>query len=212
MVADAAWSKKGKGRRCEGSASRRRRSENLLAKASSQVREISPQCSNYRTIGALPSYTEPNPNVQVNAVTMRNGRVLKEVPKKKKYTTSPEGELVPNPVEENEKESERSEPEVPKYAKYLKDIVENKRRLNEFETVALTKECSARVQIKLPPKLKDPGSFTIPLSLGKQEVGRALCDLRASINLISSSLFKQLGLGSLRPITITLQLADRQCW
>ncbi|XP_009762689.1 uncharacterized protein [Nicotiana sylvestris] len=99
--------------------------------------------------------------------------------------------------------------EVPKYARYLRDIVAKKRRHTEFETVALTEECSARVQSKRHPKLKDPGSFTIPLSLGKQEVGRALCDLGASINLMTSSLFKQLRLGALRPTTITLQLADR---
>nr|XP_016508613.1 PREDICTED: uncharacterized protein LOC107826172 [Nicotiana tabacum] len=99
--------------------------------------------------------------------------------------------------------------EVPKYARYLRDIVANKQRHAEFETVALTEECSARVQSELPPTLKDPGSFTIPLSLGKQEVGRALCNLGASINLMSSSLIKQLGLGALRPTTITLQLAAR---
>ncbi|XP_075111370.1 uncharacterized protein LOC107767902 [Nicotiana tabacum] len=50
----------------------------------------------------------------------------------------------------------------------------DKIRNTEFETIALNEECSARVQSKLPPKLKDPRSFTIPLSLGKQEVGRAL--------------------------------------
>ncbi|XP_070018784.1 uncharacterized protein [Nicotiana sylvestris] len=99
--------------------------------------------------------------------------------------------------------------EVPKYARYLRDIVANKRRHTEFETVALTEVCSARVQSELPPKLKDPGSFIIPLSLGKQEVGRALCDLGASLNLMPSSLFKQLGLGVLRPTTITVSLADR---
>ncbi|XP_019231306.1 PREDICTED: uncharacterized protein LOC109212145 [Nicotiana attenuata] len=60
--------------------------------------------------------------------------------------------------------------EVPKYARYLRDIVANKRRHTEFKTVALTEECSARVQSKLPPTLKDPGCFTIPLSLGKQEL------------------------------------------
>ncbi|XP_016508672.1 uncharacterized protein LOC107826228 [Nicotiana tabacum] len=99
--------------------------------------------------------------------------------------------------------------EVPKYVRYLRDIVANKCRHKEFETVALNEECNARVQSKLPPKLKDPGSFTIPLSLGKQEVGKAICDLGASIYLMSSSLFKQLGLGVLRPSTIILQLADR---
>nr|XP_016500136.1 PREDICTED: uncharacterized protein LOC107818608 [Nicotiana tabacum] len=47
--------------------------------------------------------------------------------------------------------------EEPKYAKYIKDIVANKRRLTEFETVALTEECSSRIQSKLPQKLNDPG-------------------------------------------------------
>ncbi|XP_019225109.1 PREDICTED: uncharacterized protein LOC109206709 [Nicotiana attenuata] len=36
-----------------------------------------------------------------------------------------------------------------------------------------------------------------------------MCDLGASINLMPSSLFKQLGLGVLRPTTITLQLEDK---
>ncbi|XP_070032119.1 uncharacterized protein [Nicotiana tomentosiformis] len=56
--------------------------------------------------------------------------------------------------------------EIPKYAKYIKDIVAHKRRLTEFETVALTEECTSRVQNKLPQKLKDPGSFTIPVRIG----------------------------------------------
>ncbi|XP_016500999.1 uncharacterized protein LOC107819407 [Nicotiana tabacum] len=99
--------------------------------------------------------------------------------------------------------------EVPKYAKYIKDIVKNKRRLTEFETIALTKECISRIQHKLPQKLKDPGSFTIPVRIGEIDVGRALCDLGASINLMSLSVFKQLGLGAPRPTTVMLQLADR---
>ncbi|XP_070028845.1 uncharacterized protein [Nicotiana sylvestris] len=99
--------------------------------------------------------------------------------------------------------------EIPKYAKYIKDIVAHKRRLTDFETVALTEECTSRVQNKLPQKLKDPGSFTIPVRIGNVDVGRALCDLGASINLMPLSLFKQLGLGAPRPTTVMLQLADR---
>ncbi|XP_019241493.1 PREDICTED: uncharacterized protein LOC109221466 [Nicotiana attenuata] len=92
---------------------------------------------------------------------------------------------------------------------YIKDIVANKRRLTEFETVALTEECSSRIQGKLPQKLKDPGSFTIQITIGKHAVGRALCDLGASINLMPLSIFRQLGLGEPRPTTVILQLADR---
>ncbi|XP_075097929.1 uncharacterized protein LOC142175246 [Nicotiana tabacum] len=98
--------------------------------------------------------------------------------------------------------------EVPKYAKYIKDIVINKKRLTEFETVALTEECSSRIQSKLPQKLKDSGSFTIQISIGKHTVERALCDLRVSINLMPLSVFRQLGLGEPRPTTVILQLAE----
>ncbi|XP_070011289.1 uncharacterized protein [Nicotiana sylvestris] len=99
--------------------------------------------------------------------------------------------------------------EIPKYSKYIKDIVDHKRRLTEFDTIALTEECTSRVQNKLSQKLKDPGSFTIPVRIGNIDVGRALCDLGESINLMSLSLFKQLALGAPRPTTVMLQLADR---
>ncbi|XP_070015891.1 uncharacterized protein [Nicotiana sylvestris] len=56
--------------------------------------------------------------------------------------------------------------EILKYAKYIKDIMDNKRRLTEFEIVALTEECTSRVQNKLPQKLKDPSSFNIPMRIG----------------------------------------------
>ncbi|XP_060973937.1 uncharacterized protein LOC133039131 [Cannabis sativa] len=99
--------------------------------------------------------------------------------------------------------------QMPTYVKFLKDILTKKRRLGEFETVALTEGCSAMLKSKIPPKLKDPGSFTIPISIGGREVGRALCDLGASINLMPVSIFRKLGIGEARPTTVTLQLADR---
>ncbi|XP_022852387.1 uncharacterized protein LOC111374013 [Olea europaea var. sylvestris] len=53
--------------------------------------------------------------------------------------------------------------QMPSYAKFLKDILSNKRKLEDHETIMLTEECSARIQKKLPPKLKDPGSFHYPV-------------------------------------------------
>ncbi|ERM93403.1 hypothetical protein AMTR_s04947p00001170 [Amborella trichopoda] len=61
--------------------------------------------------------------------------------------------------------------QMPNYVKFLKDILTKKRRLGEFETVALTEGCSAMLKNKIPPKLKDPGSFTIPISIGGRDVG-----------------------------------------
>ncbi|XP_062114095.1 uncharacterized protein LOC133825123 [Humulus lupulus] len=96
---------------------------------------------------------------------------------------------------------------MPNYVKFMKDVLKRKRRLGEFETMALTKDSSAFLQEKLPPKLKDPGSFTIPCTIGN--IGMALCDLGASITLMPMSVFKQLGIGEVRTTTVTLQLADR---
>ncbi|KAL5563618.1 hypothetical protein UlMin_033365 [Ulmus minor] len=99
--------------------------------------------------------------------------------------------------------------QMPNYVKFMKDMLTKKRRFGEFETIALTRECSAVLQNKLPPKLKDPGSFTIPYSIGNQYFGKALCDLGASINLMPMSIFRKLGIGEARPTTVSLQLADR---
>ncbi|XP_052291748.1 uncharacterized protein LOC127900621 [Citrus sinensis] len=89
------------------------------------------------------------------------------------------------------------------------NILARKRRLGEFKTIALTQENNHMLQSKMPTKVKDPGSFTIPYSIGTRYTGRALCDLGASINLMPLSVFKQLGVGEYRPTTVTLQLADR---
>ena len=99
--------------------------------------------------------------------------------------------------------------QMPSYVKFMKDILSQKRRLADFETVNLTEECNAILQRKLPQKLKDPGSFTILCTIGNAIFERALCDLGASINLMPLSIFKHLGLGEARSTTVTLQLADR---
>ena len=99
--------------------------------------------------------------------------------------------------------------QMPSYFKFMKDILSRKRRLSDFETVNLTQECSAIFKRKLPQKLKDLGSFTIPCKIGNLIFERALCDLGASINLTPLSIFRRLGLGKARPTNITLQLANR---
>ena len=57
--------------------------------------------------------------------------------------------------------------------------------------------------------MNDPGSFTIPYSIGKYEFKKALCDSGASINLMPLSVVRRLNLGKLTPTAITLQIADR---
>ncbi|CAL2240576.1 unnamed protein product [Prunus armeniaca] len=99
--------------------------------------------------------------------------------------------------------------QIPSYAKFLKDLCTNKRKFKEHETVALSEEVSAVLLRKLPPKLKDPGSFTIPCLIGNQRFEHALLDLGASINLMPFSVFESLNLGELKKTSVSIQLADR---
>ncbi|XP_073288035.1 uncharacterized protein [Primulina huaijiensis] len=98
---------------------------------------------------------------------------------------------------------------MPSYAKFLKGILANKRKLEDHMMINLTENCSALVQNKIPPKLKDPGSFSIPCMIGDVVFHKALCDLGASINLMPLSVFRKLGLGEPKPTRMSLQLADR---
>ena len=99
--------------------------------------------------------------------------------------------------------------QMPNYAKFLKEILNKKRKIAEEGIVNLTATCSAVIQQKLPANMKDPGSFTIPCSIGKYEFKKALCDYGASINLMPLSVVQRLSLGELTLTTITLQMADR---
>ncbi|KAJ9189389.1 hypothetical protein P3X46_000692 [Hevea brasiliensis] len=98
---------------------------------------------------------------------------------------------------------------MPSYAKFLKEILSKKRKLEDYGTVALIEECSAILQNKLPPKLKDPGSFSIPCLIGDKKIDKAFCDLGASVSLMPLSICKKMEIGELKPTTISLQLADR---
>ena len=97
---------------------------------------------------------------------------------------------------------------MPSYVKFMKKILASK-KLEEYGTITLTEECNEILQKKLPPKLQDSGSFTIPFSIGNRVLGKALCDLGASINLMLLSMFKRLRLREPKSTTISLQLADR---
>ncbi|XP_075109267.1 uncharacterized protein LOC142181048 [Nicotiana tabacum] len=75
--------------------------------------------------------------------------------------------------------------------------------------VMLTKKCSAILQNKLPQKLGDPGSFTIPCPLGGVYFEKALYDTGASINLMPFSIFRKLDFGKMKDISVSLQFPDQ---
>ena len=99
--------------------------------------------------------------------------------------------------------------QVPAYAKFLKDLCTIKKGLGIEKKAFLTEHVSALIQSKYPIKYKDPGSPTIPVNIGGNCINKALLDLGASVNLMPYSVYMQLGLGELKPTSITLSLADR---
>ena len=99
--------------------------------------------------------------------------------------------------------------QMPIYEKFMKEILNKKRKIAEEGIVNLTATCSAIIQQQLRAKMKDPGSFTIPCSIGKYEFKKTLCDSGASIKLMPLSVMKRLSLGELTPTAITLQMAHK---
>ena len=99
--------------------------------------------------------------------------------------------------------------QVPTYAKFLKDLCTVKKGLGINKKAFLIEQVSSIIQCKTLLKFKDPGSPTISVNIGGTCIDKALLDLGASVNLLPYSMYKQFGLGELKPTNITLSLADR---
>ena len=67
--------------------------------------------------------------------------------------------------------------QVPKYAKFLKELCTSKRKLKGNEKVSMGENVLAILQKKLPPKCKDPCMFTIPCKIGNTRFELAMLDL-----------------------------------
>ncbi|CAJ2642402.1 unnamed protein product [Trifolium pratense] len=142
------------------------------------------------------------------------GEVEKETVPKEVEFSEDEVEEVEKQREIKEKESKKVEKvealeQMPSYAKFLKELLTKKRKPLDDEMVSMTEECSALIQRKLPQKKKDPGSFTIPCSIGTLTIEKALCDLGASINLMPLSMMKKIPGAVAKPTKMSLSLADR---
>ena len=91
----------------------------------------------------------------------------------------------------------------------MNEILSRKRNIVEEGKVSLTATCSAVIQNLLPEKMQDPGSFTIPCEIRHADMGKALCDSGASINLMPLSVAKRLSSGELAPTAMTLKMVDK---
>ena len=99
--------------------------------------------------------------------------------------------------------------QIPRYAKFLKELCTNKKKITGYEKVSVGANVSAVLQKKLPPKCKDQGMFAISCTIGNVGIKRAMCDLGASINIMPLSIYSSLNAGPLKETGVVIQLADR---
>ncbi|KAI5007521.1 hypothetical protein ZWY2020_051978 [Hordeum vulgare] len=93
------------------------------------------------------------------------------------------------------------------YAKYMKDIVTNKRKIPDLEIFTMLANYTFKGGT--PKKLGDPGVPTIPCSIKGNYIRTALCDLGAGVSVMPLSLYRRLELDKLTPTEISLQMADK---
>ncbi|CAM8953557.1 unnamed protein product [Rhodiola kirilowii] len=101
--------------------------------------------------------------------------------------------------------------QIPRYAKFLKELCINRRRNAGNDQELMSRNVSAVMQRKVPPKCGDPGTYTIPCKIGNIRIDNCMLDLGASINVLPFSIYSCLKIGPLKPTGLTIQLADRTC-
>ena len=99
--------------------------------------------------------------------------------------------------------------QVPTHAKLLKELCTVKRDFNVNKKAFLIEQVSTIIEYKTPVKYKYLECPTISVNICGTCVEKALLDLWASVNLLPFSMYQRLGLGELKPTTITLSLVDR---
>ncbi|CAM8895397.1 unnamed protein product [Rhodiola kirilowii] len=101
--------------------------------------------------------------------------------------------------------------QIPRYAKFLKELYTNRRRNTRYDQELMSRNVSAVIQRKVPPKCGDPGTYTIPCTIGNIRIENCMLDLGASITVLPFSIYSCLRIGPLKPTSLTIQLADRSC-
>ncbi|XP_061343724.1 uncharacterized protein LOC133289737 [Gastrolobium bilobum] len=202
-----------------------------------QISQLAKQIAD-RTPGTFPSNTITNPKEDCTAITTRSGKVVAAPEKpninvgaeeKFKEVKEPEKEVVipftvEKPFQKGEEEEQMIVAEKKKFvlsSEYVRAMApypeifkkdaqkqQYARFLNIFKKLHVNIAFVEALK-KFPPKLRDAESFNIPIAIGNINVGKALCDLGASINLMPLSVYKSLGISELKPTMVSLQLADK---
>jgi hypothetical protein len=94
-------------------------------------------------------------------------------------------------------------------ARYLKDILNQKRPIPDTDMLMFVERYSAAILDGLPDKMGDVGVSTISCLIGTQKFDEALCDLGASVSIMLKVIYDQLNHDSLVPTSMHLHLLDQ---
>ncbi|GKA80642.1 reverse transcriptase domain-containing protein [Tanacetum coccineum] len=176
-------------------------------------------------VSTPPKESEQNPETSMDKVQKPSSESTAQVPPPEDHDSIfieiPKPKAKKIIQEPNSSEPDSYQPKLP-YPKRMKvrekdkpsaqqssTLLRNKEKLEEIAITTVNAECSAIILNKVPKKLEDPRKFLIPCSLQELDRTNALADSGASINLLPYSIYKQLGLGALKPTRMTLELANR---
>jgi hypothetical protein len=101
--------------------------------------------------------------------------------------------------------------QIPTYARYSKDILNQKRLIPETDRLVFEERYSAILD-GLSNKMGDLGVSTISYLISIQKFDQALCDLRESMSIMPKVIYDQLDHDSLVPTSMHLQLVDQSIW
>ncbi|XP_075473288.1 uncharacterized protein LOC142504288 [Primulina tabacum] len=183
----------------------------MMQRVETQLGKLATQLAT-RAPGSLPSDTEKNPK-GVNAVTVtspikqevvdvegdvkekrssnRRSEDAKEKVKSLNSNSTIDINSLPFP-QRPKQHANRLYLKWPPMQNFLKKFCQTRGNWWILMTMKLSEEYSGILQNKLPPKAKDPDIFSIPCSIGTSFFGKDLCDLGASINLMTYSCFEKL--------------------
>ncbi|XP_062093593.1 uncharacterized protein LOC133799609 [Humulus lupulus] len=142
---------------------------------------------NNRAHGNLPCNTEVNPKEQVQAITLRSGKQIEQSSVQQSAIQNKElaekSDTIWKEVTEDHQKvfkklhinipfGEALE-QMPSYVKFMKKFLSKKRKMEDYETVVLTEECSVILQRKLSQKrlgLGEARPTTVTLQLADRSV------------------------------------------
>ncbi|CAL2228447.1 unnamed protein product [Prunus armeniaca] len=185
-----------------------------MSEVKKQIGQMTEFMGQFREEGKLPSSTIVNPKggfETAKAIILRSGKEIGTNPKMSKQNPKENEKLLLKEKEVDKATAREEQPllQSPKApTQPNSDLCTTRRRISNKEVVRVSENVSAVLQRKLPPKCKDPGSFTIPCVIGNTKFEHAMLDLGASINVMPYSIYASMNLGEPKNDGVIIQLAD----